>query len=67
MRCGEAADEEGWMGQLSSWERLPHSPWKRGGGSAGGALGWGSPWEGDQGLSWARGRAFLGGKRKLSS
>lgn len=44
------------MEQLSSWERLPHSPWKRGGGSAGGAVGWGSPRREIKGLSWARGR-----------
>lgn len=36
------------MEQLSSWDRLPHSPWKRGGGE--------EPCEGDQGLSWARGK-----------
>lgn len=53
MRCAEAADKEWCMEQLSSWDRLPHSPWKRGGGC--GAF----PCEPDQGLSWARGKCIV--------
>lgn len=51
MRCGEAADKECCMEQLSSWDSLPHSLGKRGGG--------GEPWGGDQGLSWARGKCTV--------